>query len=132
MKKFRKFMIDFYFGNYNVKNPFNKKYLFISRAAVSNFSLLFALMVATYFTGRDNTISVILFLLGFAWIVYSSFPFSLSYFQTNPVVWKELNTEDKWYLGNYYMSIGNPNLSSEKFNYEEWKAIDAVLKNKYF
>jgi hypothetical protein len=132
MKKFRKFMIDFYFGNYNVKNPFSGKYLFISRAAVSNFALLFLLIIITFFTGRDNNISVILFLLGFGWIAYSSFPTPFSYFQHKPVKWNELSPEDKWYLGNYYISIGNPNLPIEQFNYEEWKAIDAVLKKRYF
>lgn len=122
-------MIDFYFGNYRLKNPFNKQYLFISRAAVSNFLLLFIVMIITYFLGADNNASLIISLLSLAWIVYSSFPFKISYFQTNPVKWDELSTEDKWYLGNYYVSIGNPNVEKEKFNYEEWKAIDNVMRS---
>ena len=129
MKLFRKFMIAMYFGRYifSKRGP-----ILIDRAAVSNFSLLIIVISIIYgFLEYDSTESTILLLVSFMWIVYSTFPTKISYFQQKPVMWNELSRFDKWYLGSAHMNIGNVQVPIEQINWEEWIEINEYYKQKF-
>ena len=115
----RKFIIKYWFGNYDFKGTG------ISRAAISNFTLMIIAILINVFVENEN-IAFPLMVLPLSILVFNTF----IYLPRSPVKWDELDRIQKHYYGFYY-TTELPNFAwpkDFKENYDEWVEIDKTMK----
>ena len=115
----RKFIVKHWFGNYGFKGTG------ISRAAISNFTLMIMAIIVRVFV-ENQTIAFPLMVIPLFILVFTTF----IYLRKFPVKWDELDRIQKHYYGFYY-TTELPEFAwpkDFKENYDEWVEIDKTMK----
>ena len=115
----RKFIVKHWFGNYDVKGTG------ISRAAISNFTLMIMAIIVRVFV-ENQTIALPLMVIPLFILVFTTF----IYLRKFPVKWHELDIKQKHYYGLVYTEHFPKYLWPVDFveNYEEWVKIDIKIQ----
>lgn len=115
----RKFIVKHWFGNYDFKGTG------ISRAAISNFTLMIMAIIVRVFV-ENQTIALPLMVIPLFILVFTTF----IYLQRFPVKWHELDIKQKHYYGLVYTEHFPKYLWPVDFveNYEEWVKIDIKMQ----